>query len=74
MATVDQMRTTLADVYPGPKWRLKCMTMPERQVIAIYKNLSEKDKLKKKPKKKKDTSMFEPVQLTMFDIDYSPNG
>ena len=73
MATVDQMRCRLAEVYPGPRWRLKCMQMPERQVIAIYKNMSEKDRFNVK-KKKRGKKEPKAVQLTMFDVNYTPNG
>lgn len=66
--TVDAMRCRLAEVYPGPKWRLRVMQMPERQVIAIYKNLSRNDKLDKKPKKKKEPGVIKVVQLTIFDL------
>ena len=66
--TVDQMRSTLAELYPGPNWLLKCKTMPERQVIAIYKSLSEKGKLCKKPKKKKRPDIPECEQITIFDL------
>lgn len=66
--TVDAMRTRLTEVYPGPKWRLRVMQMPERQVIAIYKNLSRNNKLNKKPKKKKEPGAVKVVQLTIFDL------
>jgi len=69
--TVDQMRCALAEVYPGPKWRLKCQTMPERQVVAIYKSLSEKDKLHKKSRKakRKEPGISKAIQITIFDLD-----
>ena len=47
------------------------MQMPDRQVIAIYKNLSEKDKLRKirrQENKKREPGIKKAVQLTMMDI------
>ena len=63
------MREKLADLYPGPNWRLKCQTMPERQVVAIFKNLEKKGRFLKKPDKKKRDPATEPIQITIFDID-----
>ena len=64
---VEKMRAALGELY-GPKWRLKCQEMPDRQVVAIYKNLERKGKLKKPPKKKKEPDIKKAVQLTIFDF------
>lgn len=71
--TTDQMRCALAEVYPGPRWRLKCQTMPERQVVAIYKSLNEKNKLTKRSRKpkRKEPGIFDAIQISMFDLDPS---
>ena len=45
--SIEQMRTVLAEVYKGDKWKKKLMSMPERQIFAIYKDLERKGKLKK---------------------------
>lgn len=67
--TTEQMRSRLADLYPGPKWKLKCQTMPDRQVVAIFKSLTERDFLKqKKLKKKNEPGVMEAVQLSIFDL------
>ena len=67
--TTDQMRCRLAEVYPGPKWRLKVMQMPENQVVAIYKNMSRTDRFTKhKRLKKKEPGVIKAVQLTIFDL------
>lgn len=66
--TVERMRCSLADVYPGDRWRLKCMQMPERQVVAIYKSLQRKNQLKRKPKKKQEPGIIKAVQITIFDL------
>ena len=67
--STEQMRSRLAELYPGPKWRLRVMQMPERQVVAIYKNMSQNGRLKKHPiKKKKEPGIIKAVQMTMFDL------
>lgn len=66
--TTEAMRTRLAEVYPGPKWRMRLMQMPERQIIAIYKNMSRTGRLEKKRKKKKEPGVIRAVQLTIFDL------
>lgn len=69
--TSDEMREKLADLYPGMSWRLKCQTMPERQVVAIFKSLEKRGKFLKKPEKKKRDPATEPIQITIYDIDPS---
>ena len=69
--TTDEMRGALADLYPGPNWRLKCQTMPERQVVAIYQNLEKKGKLNKKKEKKMEPGIFDAIQLSIYDLDPS---
>ena len=68
--TTDQMRNAINEVYPGPKWTLKCQTMPDRQVIAIYKSLQERGRLCKKRRgfKRKEPGVTKAIQITMFDI------
>ena len=67
--TTDQMRCRLATLYPGPKWKLKCQTMPDRQVVAIFKSLNERDFFRtQKLKKKNEPGVMEAVQLTIFDL------
>ena len=71
--TVDQMRCRLAEVYPGPKWYVRCMQMPENQVIAIYKNMSRTDRLKKK-KRKNEPGVIRVQQLSIFDLPEFKNA
>lgn len=70
--TVEKMRSALAEVYPGTStWRMRLQQMPDRQVIAIYKNMSRNDKLyahKKMNKKKREPGVKKAVQITMVDI------
>lgn len=67
--TTDQMRCRLATLYPGPKWKLKCQTMPDRQVVAIFRSVNERNYFKvKKRKKKNEPGVKEAVQLTIFDL------
>lgn len=66
--TTDQMRCALAEVYPGPKWRLRVMGMHERQVVAIYKNMSRTDRLKKRKKKHNEPGVKKVEQLNIFDL------
>ena len=66
--TTDQMRYRLADAYPGPRWRLRVMQMPENQVIAVYKNMSETDRFTKKKRFKREPAIAKAVQLTIFDL------
>lgn len=70
--TVDKMRCALAEVYPETStWRMRLQQMPDRQVIAIYKNMSQNDKLyahKKMNKKKREPGVKKAVQITMIDI------
>ncbi len=65
--TVEQMRSAIIKVYPGPKWKLSVQGMDARQVIAIYKNFIRTGKFNE-PKKKKPV-YAEPrcEQLTIFD-------
>lgn len=69
--TTDEMRLALADLYPGPNWRLKCQTMPERQVVAIYRNLKLKGKFDKRNKKPKEPGVLDAIQITIYDLDPS---
>lgn len=62
--TTDQMRCWLAEKYVGPKWRLKCQMMPERQVIALYKSMSKRPNKKKKP----EPGVKYAIQLSIFDL------
>lgn len=68
--TLNAMRTALAEVYPGPKWRLKCQTMEDRQVLAIYKSMERKGQLNKKRQKKKhnEPGIFKAEQITMVEL------
>lgn len=66
--TIDQMRNALISAYPGPKWKLKVQEMDNRQVVAIYKNMEQTDRLTKKPRLKKEPGIKYCEQLTIWDI------
>ena len=69
--TVDQMREEIIKAYSGPNWRLKVMGMPDRQVIAIYKDMNRKGRFLKK--RRKEPKMKETcVQLNMWDLLKEP--
>lgn len=69
--TVDQMRSALCELYTGPKWRLKVQGMPDRQVIAIYKDMQSKGRFTQKNKRKrKEPKKATAIQLTVFDVLY----
>lgn len=63
---VAKMRCTLAELY-GPNWKLKCQTMPDRQVVAIYKSMERQGRLKKKPKRR-EPNIKTAVQITIYDV------
>ena len=68
---VSKMRCTLAELYTGPKWKLKCQTMPDRQVIAIYKDMERKGRLKQNAKhksKRREPGIRTAQQLTIYDV------
>lgn len=44
--SVEQMRTAIAKVYPGEKWKTKVSYMKDGQVIAVYNKFLEDKKLK----------------------------
>lgn len=63
--TVDEMRTFVANCYPGAEWKNRVEHMDNGQVIAIYFS-----KLSKSPVGKSEKSNYkEPKvkQLSMFD-------
>ena len=68
--TVNQMRNKIADVYKGPRWRAEVLQMPDRQVIAIYKDMAKRGAFE--PKKPFPAAMKlyeEPdcIQMTIWD-------
>jgi len=66
--TTEQMRSRLEKAYPGPRWRLRVMEMPESQVIAVYKSMLETDRFTKKKRLKREPGIAKAVQLTIFDL------
>lgn len=68
--TVDQMRSAIMDAYKGPLWRMKVQEMPNRQVIAVYKDMLRRGTFDPKPKIKNTDKKEEPkcIQLTIWDI------
>lgn len=70
---VEKMRSALAEAYSGPKWRLKLQQMPDRQIVAIYKNMESRGNLKKHSKKK-EPGVTKVTQLTIFDFMEDRDG
>lgn len=66
--TVDQMRAKISAAYDGPKWRNRVSVMEDRQVIAIFKTMTQLGTLEHKRKRR------DGVQTCMFDPGWSPNG
>lgn len=68
--TVNAMREHVVGMYHSDRWRLRVLGMPDRQVIAIYKNMQRRgQKPKKEPKDNKTQ------QITIFDLlEESQNG
>ena len=67
--TVNQMRCKVAEAYSGPLWRLKVQEMPDKQIIAVYKDMEQRGVFE--PKKKPKTKLNkEPKceQLTIWDF------
>lgn len=63
--TVEAMRDYICKMYnDSPKWRLKVLAMPDRQVIAIYKNMKTRGQTPNKPRK----DIPRQQQITIFDL------
>lgn len=67
--TIDRMRCTIAEAYPGPKWKLKVAMMPDNQVLAVYKSMRSNGYLYKHHGiKKKEPGVKKAVQTSIFDL------
>ena len=56
------MRSAISEVYEGPRWKRRVAFMPDNQVIAVYKNMVNYGRFKKKKVQKPkfhQISMFE---------------
>ena len=66
---IKRMREEIISAYAGPAWRLRVMAMGDRQVVAIYKDMKNKNRIGKKPRenavKLKDDGG---VQLNIWDF------
>jgi hypothetical protein len=60
---VGDMRKKVKSVYANPTWDKKVDGMPDRQIIAIFYNMEEKGKFKKKEEKTTDSYK----QINLFD-------
>lgn len=68
---VEKMRSALIELYTGPNWKLKVQGMPDRQVIAIYKDMERKGRFKQKNKRKKrEPKKQTAIQITIYDVLY----
>ena len=43
--SIDQMRSALAEVFSGPRWKQRVINMSDAQVIAMYKSMKEEGRL-----------------------------
>lgn len=67
--TVERMREHVAAAYDSERWRMRVMhLMPDNQVIAVYRNMLERNQLRKKRKKKKKQGAEQYEQISMFDL------
>lgn len=69
--TVDKMRNMVADAYKGPLWRMKVQEMPDRQVIAVYKDMEQRGVFEQNKQKKSKFKLNEEpecMQLTIWDF------
>ena len=62
--SVEQMRAKISEVYESDRWRLRVKTMPDNQVIAIYRTMRDRGQLVRKKHKK---SRIVCQQISMFD-------
>ena len=63
--SIDQKRRKIAQVYDSDQWLLKVLSMPEKQVAAIYRTMKERGQIPKK-KEKKNEPQYE--QLSFFSM------
>lgn len=62
--TPDQMRNVLNEIYPG--WGPKLVLMENRRVVAIYKDMERKGRLKKKSRN--EPGIVKCRQMTIWDF------
>lgn len=43
--SVEQMREAVRNAYKGAKWFRKVKAMPDNQIIAIFKNLQQQNRI-----------------------------
>jgi len=65
---IEDMREQVAGAYPGLKWRDRVYAMEDRQIVAIFRTMTEIRALH--PRKNKDDG----IQTCMFDKDWTPDG
>ena len=70
MATMNEMRSYISNRYDSMKWKYKVSRMPTRQVIAVYRNLKERDA---KAREEETCPNPEYHQIDMFEYLYSIN-
>lgn len=63
---ISNLRLAIASAYPGKRWKEKCETMPDNQVVAIYNHFVRDGVFNKirTPKRKEDPDYH---QMTIFD-------
>lgn len=68
--TVERMREALLVAYSGDKWKRKVWSMPDNQVIAVYKSMKSRDgRIKPTPGRKKlEPGIKRAVQISIFDM------
>ena len=66
--TIERMREEIMKTYAGPAWRFKVMGMPDRQVIAIYKDMLSKNRLGKKAGENAVNLKEDGEQINIWDL------
>lgn len=59
---IENMRLHVMAAYPGASWKYRVTRMPDRQVVAIFKNLNERKE------KKPEYNEEEYHQMTIFEL------
>lgn len=55
---IDDMRTAVSKVYPGPRWRRKVLDMSDNQIMALYYKFHNSEEKKEEPKVVKTRPKF----------------
>ena len=65
---IERMREAIISAYAGPAWRMRVMAMGDRQVVAIYRDMQNKNRIGKKPRENAVKLKDDGVQLNIWDF------